>query len=544
VSPRSLAWPARRIAALVASGRNVAARLPKGAYFCLVSKPPNVPAAQLLRQIILVAQQRPDALEQAILAAPCALVTFGLTHTIEVANLAAETLFGAAPGGLLGQHTDLLLPPRFRQPSPQTGPIAVGPDFLRVEMPGLAAGGAELTMEFLLADLGTTGPPRYVMAIRDRREVTRALEALQASEFRFRRLVESVKDYAIIVLDTSGHVQSWNAGAERIKGYAESEILGKPFDLFYPPEARARGVPQELLRAAREQGSVEQEEWRVRKDGTLFWADVVITAVHDDAGQLVGYAKVTRDLTDRRHAEEERLRLAQAQEAVRLREEFLSIASHELKTPLTALQLQLQLLQRRLPTHDDLLVRATRSASRLAQLIEALLDVSRLSRGGLQLKREQVAMDALAEDVVERLREPATRTGTSVRIRGESSTTGNWDRLRLDQVLTNLISNAITHGGRTPVEVVLSHEAGKCIVEVCDRGPGLAPEDLERIFERFERAAPMRHFGGLGLGLYISRQIVEAHGGVVSARNREGGGACFRVELPTDSPPDGPPVSQ
>jgi signal transduction histidine kinase len=111
-------------------------------------------------------------------------------------------------------------------------------------------------------------------------------------------------------------------------------------------------------------------------------------------------------------------------------------------------------------------------------------------------------------------------------------------------VLTNLISNAITHGGRTPVEVVLSHEAGKCIVEVCDRGPGLAPEDLERIFERFERAAPMRHFGGLGLGLYISRQIVEAHGGVVSARNREGGGACFRVELPTDSPPDGPPVSQ
>ena len=171
--------------------------------------------------------------------------------------------------------------------------IAVGPDFLRVEMPGLAAGGAEVTMEFLLAELGGTGPDRYLMAIRDRREADRALDALRASEFRFRTLVESVKDYAIILLDTSGHVQSWNAGAERIKGYAEADILGKPSEVFYPAEARARGVPQALLRQAREHGSVEQEEWRLRQDGTPFWADVVITAIHDDAGVLVGYAKVT-----------------------------------------------------------------------------------------------------------------------------------------------------------------------------------------------------------------------------------------------------------
>ena len=155
----------------------------------------------------------------------------------------------------------------------------------------------------------------------------------------FRLLVESVVDYAIFLLDPTGVVRTWNAGARRLKGYEADEIIGRHFSTFYPEEDVRRGKPAWELESAAREGRFEDEGWRIRKDGSSFWANVVITALRRD-GELVGFAKVTRDLTARREAEEERVRLAEAREAVRLRDEFLSIASHELRTPLTALDLQ------------------------------------------------------------------------------------------------------------------------------------------------------------------------------------------------------------
>ena len=360
-----------------------------------------------------------------------------------------------------------------------------------------------------------------------------AEEELRRSEERFRLLIESVKDYAIFLLDDRGIVQTWNEGAQRIKGYEAREIIGRHISAFYPAEDVAAGKPQRLLGRALREGRVEDEGWRVRKDGARFWADVVITPLRDSHGKHFGFAKVTRDLTERRHAEEERLRLAQAQEAVRLRDEFLSIASHELKTPLTALTLQMQAARRSIEgPAGQRLDRALRSADRLAELIETLLDVSRIVSGKLTLKMEPGDLAELAQEVIDRMTPSAAHAGIPLTLHVDGPLPGCWDALRMSQVLTNLVSNALKYGMSSPVDVVVRREGETAIIEVCDRGPGVPPQDLERIFGRFERAASARNYGGLGLGLYVTRQIVEAHGGSIVAENRPSGGAKFTVKVP------------
>jgi PAS domain S-box-containing protein len=355
-------------------------------------------------------------------------------------------------------------------------------------------------------------------------------------EERFRALVSSVKDYAIFMLDPSGKIETWNAGAERTKGYLAEEIIGQHMSRFYTPEDLARGLPAKLLAQATRDGRVESEGWRVRKDGTRFWADVVITALVDDAGRLIGFAKVTRDLTERLHAQEEQLRLAHAEEAVRLRDEFLSIAAHELRTPLSALQLQLQGLLERPEGIDSRirakLERACRSGDRMVTLVDALLDVSRITTGSFNLSASRFDLADAVEDVVERFREHAVRAGSTVTVRAERGLEGRWDRLRIEQVVTNLLTNALKYAAGTPVEIDLSGTEQDVIISVADEGPGIPESEKERIFLRFERAAPMRNFGGLGLGLYVARQITEAHGGEISLASDRPRGAQFLIRLP------------
>ena len=355
-------------------------------------------------------------------------------------------------------------------------------------------------------------------------------------EERFRALVSSVKDYAIFMLDPSGKIETWNAGAERTKGYLAEEIIGQHMSRFYTPEDLARGLPAKLLAQAIRDGRVESEGWRVRKDGTRFWADVVITALVDDAGRLIGFAKVTRDLTERLHAQEEQLRLAHAEEAVRLRDEFLSIAAHELRTPLSALQLQLQGLLERPEGIDSRirakLERACRGGDRMVTLVDALLDVSRITSGSFNLSASRFDLADAVEDVVERFREHAVRAGSTVTVRAERGLEGRWDRLRIEQVVTNLLTNALKYAAGTPVEIDLSGTEQDVIISVADEGPGIPESEKERIFLRFERAAPMRNFGGLGLGLYVARQITEAHGGEISLASDRPRGAQFLIRLP------------
>jgi hypothetical protein len=352
-------------------------------------------------------------------------------------------------------------------------------------------------------------------------------------------MISSVSDYAIFMLDPEGRVASWNPGAERIKGYREDEILGAHFSRFFVPEEAASGRPTQELETAAERGRFEDEAWRVRKDGSRFWANVVITPMRNSSNRLVGFVKITRDLTERHKIEEERLRLAQAQEAIRLRDEFLSIASHELKTPLTALQLQLQSMHDRAVLTDQALAqkleRAVKVGDRLAQLIEALLDVSRIATGTLELTRETFDLTEAVRDVVERLRDAATNAGCDLLLTVDGLIPGRWDRLRIEQILMNLISNAMRYGAGQPIHVSTSEEVDGAILTIRDHGPGIPENELARIFERFERASSARHYGGIGLGLYVARQIAEAHGGTIVASNCPDGGACFTVRLPFSS---------
>jgi PAS domain S-box-containing protein len=372
-----------------------------------------------------------------------------------------------------------------------------------------------------------------------------AEDALRHSEEKLRLMIASVRDCALYMLDPNGRVVSWNPGAERIKGYREEEIVGQSFSRFFTPEAVADGKPERELAIARDEGRFEEEGWRLRKDGTRFWAHVVVTPIRDRTDALVGFAKITRDLTERRRTEEERLKLVQAQEAVRLRDEFLSIASHELRTPLTALLLQLQNVGDRLAAGADErlasgMERARRIGARLAQLVEALLDVSRISAGKLKLSLEPFDLGDAAREVIERLRDTAQSARSELVLEVAGPTRGRWDRLRVEQLLMNLIMNSIKYAAGQPIRVVVSRDADEGRLQILDRGPGIPETELSRIFERFERAASERHYGGMGLGLYIARQIAEAHNGTIAASNLSGGGACFTVRLPLDSRPAGP----
>jgi PAS domain S-box-containing protein len=385
--------------------------------------------------------------------------------------------------------------------------------------------------------LDSEGRPRgAVLVFRDITAERAADEALRQSEEKLRSMIASVRDYAFYMLDPSGTVVSWNPGAEQIKGYRAEEIVGQPFSRFFTPEAQAQGKPAKELERAAKEGRFEEEGWRIRKDGSRFWANVVMTPIRDGAQNLVGFVKITRDLTERRKTEEEQLKLIKAQEAIHLRDEFMSIASHELRTPLTALLLQLQSVREHVPPDHRKLVkgvdRAQRVGGRLAQLVEALLDVSRIATGRLKLSLEQFDLGDAAREITERLGDSAKAAGCELWVDAATSVRGRWDRLRIEQVLMNLIANSIKYAAGQPIQVSISRDADAAIIQVRDRGPGIPETELARIFERFERAASARHYGGMGLGLYVASQIAEAHGGAIVASNLRGSGACFTVRLP------------
>lgn len=370
---------------------------------------------------------------------------------------------------------------------------------------------------------------------------SRRRDELLRSEERFRLLVDSVQDYAIFMLDAQGIVATWNSGAERIKGYKAEEVIGRHFSLFRTAEDTRSGVCERELLAAARDGKLEEEGWRVRKDGSRFWANVVLTAIHDRNGELLGFAKVTRDLTQRRLLDDERLQRARAEEAVRLRDEFLLMAAHELRTPLTSLRLDLYGIKQdvsrsqiakdvsRIVTKVD---RAVRNSERQAALIDSLLNVSRLAHGKLVLKPVVLDLVQVVEHSVEGIRSQAMKAGCEIMVSATGSLPGVWDRLRMEQVFMNLLSNAVKYGAGLPVEVRVFADGWDAAVEIGDHGPGIPEPDLERIFNRFERASSSSNQGGLGLGLYVSREIIRAHAGSIRASNRAGGGATFTVHLP------------
>lgn len=378
------------------------------------------------------------------------------------------------------------------------------------------------------------------------REEHVALDPILRREETFRLLVDAVEDYAIFLLSTEGRVLTWNLGAARIKGYAADEIIGQHFSVFYTSEEREAGRPMSLLGWAAEHGRFEDEGWRVRKDGGRFWADVIVTALRDETGHPYAYAKVTRDLTERRAAEERRRQLlaeqrarAAAEEALGARERFLSIASHELKTPVASLRLSAEALlhaeeagrldEERLRSGLD---RILTGAQRLGALVEELLDISRLTAGAFPINPAPIDLVGLASEVIARFADAGA--GGRVHLSAPAEAIVEGDASRLDQVLTNLIDNALKYS-EPPAEVEVTITALPDTVEltVADRGMGIDEVTAKRIFEAFGRGDAVEHVPGLGLGLHISHQIVERHGGTIEASARDDGpGARFTVQLP------------
>jgi PAS domain S-box-containing protein len=381
-------------------------------------------------------------------------------------------------------------------------------------------------------------------------------EELRRSEERFRLLVEGVAEYAIFMLDPNGQVATWNTGAERIKGYTADEIIGQHFSVFYPDEARESRWPEHELQVAAEKGSFTDIGWRLRKDGTTFWANVTITALRDDTGKLLGYAKLTRDLTEARRVEAmesanqqheemldaERSARMIAQRATRLKDEFLATISHELRTPLSAILGWTQLLLRgATPKGPEEQKRAIevidRSARAQVQLIDDLLDLSRIMTGKLRLDLHQVSFASVIEAAVDSAKPAAAAKGIRLKaLLGAGRDIVSADSSRLQQVVWNLLTNAIKFtpkGGQ--VHVLLQRVNSHLELNVSDTGIGIPPNYLPHVFERFSQkdTSTTRVFGGLGLGLAICKQLVELHGGVITAVSEgEGKGATFSVHLP------------
>jgi len=388
-----------------------------------------------------------------------------------------------------------------------------------------------------------------------REEPAVAQDALGTPEW-LRLLVDSVEDYAIFLLDANGHVASWNRGAERMKGYSAAEVLGRHVSMFYVPDYVAAGAPQHALEQALRDGTVRLEGWRVRKDGSRFWADATLTALADDRGHHHGFAKVTRDMTERQLAQqairelnadlERRVeeRTAELAQAVRVRDEFLSIASHELKTPLTALDLQIRALRERLRASEggtlsraDLEPKLTlleRQSMRLNTLINTLLDVTRITTGRMALSPERVDLAEVVRDIVTRSRELIDRSGSAVKVSGEASVVGTWDRLRTETVVANLLSNALKYGQGKPIEIAVARAGAVARLCVSDHGIGIPGDRQQRIFRRFERGVDEEHYSGFGIGLWLVQQAVDAHGGRIELTSREGEGATFVIELPVE----------
>jgi signal transduction histidine kinase len=270
---------------------------------------------------------------------------------------------------------------------------------------------------------------------------------------------------------------------------------------------------------------------------------MILMAHRSATGEVEIFSTISRDISERKHAEEVKQELAReqtaraiAEEAVRIRDDFVAIAGHELKTPLTALLMQVQSIRRAVAgdgvRSEERVERIARSAQRLEKLINQLLDVSRIGAGRLELETEAVDLGALVREVVHRFADASAQAGSPITVDGTPSIEGHWDRLRIDQVLTNLVANAIKYGEGRPIEVEMSTDGTTAVVRVADHGIGIDSEHQGRIFERFERAVAPRAYAGLGLGLWISRQIVEAAGGTIGVESQPGHGSTFTIRLP------------
>lgn len=364
-----------------------------------------------------------------------------------------------------------------------------------------------------------------------------------------RFLVNTIQEYAIFLLDPRGNIVSWNPGAQKLKGYTPDEIIGKHFSVFYPKRDVEAGKPAWELREAKKSGHVEDEGWRIRKDGTRFWANVVITALYDDDNQLFGFAKVTRDLSERKKHEEQlyqaNLKLkrqsAELQELNKSKDEFISLASHQLRTPASGVKqflgLVLQGYAGELSDQQrDYLTRAYESNDREIELINDLLRVAQLDAGKVILKRAKCDITELVDNVINEQDDKFKARQQLIMLDfPKKAVIAHIDEMRFRMVLENLIDNASKY---TPEEGTISvnvHEEGDSfVVSVADTGVGIDKASLAKLFKKFSRIPNYLSdkVGGSGLGLYWAYKIVLLHEGSIIVDSSPDNGTTFTITMP------------
>ena len=462
-------------------------------------------------------------------------------------NRGAQRLKGYAPGEIIGRHFSIFYTVPDRERHHPEDELRQAVDSGRYEEEGwrIRKDGSRFWANVVITALFDDDGRHigFTKVTRDFTERRAAEEQLRLNEERFRLLIDSVRDYAIYMLDPEGRVVSWNLGAQRLKGYSADEIVGKHFSIFYPPDARESGHPEQELRTALECGRYEEENWRVRKDGTRIWANVVLTPIHDGEGRLLGFAKVTRDLTERRKLEEEReLAFERLQRSNKDLQEFAMVASHDLQEPLRKIQMFGEQLRTDfgavLPDDArDYLERMQKAADRGRSLIQGLLAYSRVTTRAQPAV--PTALGEIVRDVVGDLDARIATVGGRVVV-GELPTI-EADPLQMRQLFQNLIGNALKfHRPNVApvVEVSASRLGGssRWQVRVADNGIGFDEKYLDRIFKLFQRLHDRGNYEGSGMGLAICRKIVERHRGSITARSQPDAGTTFVIELPDRQP--------
>lgn len=365
----------------------------------------------------------------------------------------------------------------------------------------------------------------------------------------YKLLVESVQDYAIFLMDTNGYIKTWNKGAEKNKGYKANEIIGKHFSTFYRQVDLDADKPAKELEIALKFGRAEDEDWRVRKDGSLFWASVVITTLYDKSGKHVGFAKVTRDLTERKKYEDELREANKLLKKQRLeleilnnsKDEFISLASHQLRTPATITKQLLGLYVEGFfadidEKHIQRIKKAYDSNERQIDVVNSLLKIAMVDAGELNLVLEEFDLVQLVCECIDGLKDSAHKKNQDLLLSGGvDAVVICADRKNLRMALENVINNAIKYTYvRGMIEVTVTEDANTVSIAILDNGVGIAKTDIDKLFKKFSRIPNdlSGAEGGTGLGLYWSHKIVSMHKGKIKVESKPYEGTKFKIILP------------